>query len=451
MGRGELVIGSELGNAITVTHQSVSRRHAVVRATPVGIELADLNSTNGTFVNNTRVRTPVVLKDRDELRVGIVRFVFLDTRSVKRARSRSLRRLSRRTALELLAVLFLFGFAATDYVLNREAVNRMVRRAYAAARNVREPSTTATPQSAPSAPPSTTTAPDVAERLRRLISRAHKTGPSAPEAASPQPQWLARINYYRAMAKLPPVVEDPALSAGDLKHARYIVENYADVMRVGGALNGASHREDAGRPLYSPEGARAAEDSDMFEGCSRLTDADQVDGWMSGPFHRFPIINPNLRQAGFGTWRHGDCWAAGLDLHLGKVSPSFSPPVAFPPADSIVPAGSFVSGEWPDPTTACPGYAVPVGLPISLEFGGFQDAQMTAHSLSRDGEPQEHCVFDASTYTNPEPQAQALARNILKAYGAVVLIPRAPLQPGANYDVSITARGQNYSWSFKVR
>ena len=35
----------------------------------------------------------------------------------------------------------------------------------------------------------------------------------------------ARANYYRAMAKLPPIVEEPAISAGALNHARYLVKN----------------------------------------------------------------------------------------------------------------------------------------------------------------------------------------------------------------------------------
>ena len=35
----------------------------------------------------------------------------------------------------------------------------------------------------------------------------------------------ARVNYYRAMAKLPPLVSDGAISAGAYNHARYLVKN----------------------------------------------------------------------------------------------------------------------------------------------------------------------------------------------------------------------------------
>ena len=35
-------------------------------------------------------------------------------------------------------------------------------------------------------------------------------------------------------------------------------------------------------------------------------------------------------------------------------------------------------------------------------------------------------------------------------YGAIVLIPREPLEPGKSYTVSIGAGSKTYSWSFRV-
>ncbi len=37
---------------------------------------------------------------------------------------------------------------------------------------------------------------------------------------------------------------------------------------------------------------------------------------------------------------------------------------------------------------------------------------------------------------------------MLKSYGTVVVIPRAPLDKGAKYAVSMTANGKTYNWSF---
>src|SRR5882724_11789100 len=44
--------------------------------------------------------------------------------------------------------------------------------------------------------------------------------------ATSSDSWLARINYYRAMAGLERVSQDSKMSDGDVKHARYMVKNY---------------------------------------------------------------------------------------------------------------------------------------------------------------------------------------------------------------------------------
>ena len=51
---GELVIGRE-GAAVTIEDSELSRRHAAVRPVEGGIEIEDLGSLNGTFVNGRRI------------------------------------------------------------------------------------------------------------------------------------------------------------------------------------------------------------------------------------------------------------------------------------------------------------------------------------------------------------------------------------------------------------
>jgi uncharacterized protein YkwD len=46
--------------------------------------------------------------------------------------------------------------------------------------------------------------------------------PGVPRA-EPGSTWLDRVNFYRATAALPPVVEDRTLSDAVLQHARYMV------------------------------------------------------------------------------------------------------------------------------------------------------------------------------------------------------------------------------------
>ena len=64
------------------------------------------------------------------------------------------------------------------------------------------------------------------------------------------------------MVKLPPIVEDAALSKGDRAHAIYVVKNYHDEIAHRG-LGAEMHTEDPGSPNFTPEGLEAAKSSDM--------------------------------------------------------------------------------------------------------------------------------------------------------------------------------------------
>ncbi len=67
----DLVIGRS-GADLDVDDRGVSRRHArISRGTDGAWTLTDLGSTNGTFLNGTRVRA-ARLQDGDEIRVGAV-------------------------------------------------------------------------------------------------------------------------------------------------------------------------------------------------------------------------------------------------------------------------------------------------------------------------------------------------------------------------------------------
>jgi len=52
------------------TDEFVSRNHVWVRRRNDGVEVTDLGSANGTYVNGTRVRMPTRLQDSDVLRIG---------------------------------------------------------------------------------------------------------------------------------------------------------------------------------------------------------------------------------------------------------------------------------------------------------------------------------------------------------------------------------------------
>ena len=65
----EVVIGREDGD-LTIDDQDVSRRHAVIRPNEGRLEVEDLGSTNGTFVDGNRIEEPTMLGGGAEIQLG---------------------------------------------------------------------------------------------------------------------------------------------------------------------------------------------------------------------------------------------------------------------------------------------------------------------------------------------------------------------------------------------
>jgi predicted component of type VI protein secretion system len=70
---GERTIGRE-GADITLDDDQVSRAHARVSATGSTVTVEDLGSTNGTFVNGTRIEAATTLEPGDTVRIGTTTF-----------------------------------------------------------------------------------------------------------------------------------------------------------------------------------------------------------------------------------------------------------------------------------------------------------------------------------------------------------------------------------------
>jgi hypothetical protein len=66
---GEVVVGRE-GADLPLIDQQISRRHAALRPVDGGIEVEDLGSLNGTYVDGERVGGPVTVQASAALRVG---------------------------------------------------------------------------------------------------------------------------------------------------------------------------------------------------------------------------------------------------------------------------------------------------------------------------------------------------------------------------------------------
>lgn len=71
--RGELVIGRE-GADLVIEDSEASRRHALVRPLGQVVEIEDLGSLNGTFVNGKRIEGTATLTESGSLRIGQTEF-----------------------------------------------------------------------------------------------------------------------------------------------------------------------------------------------------------------------------------------------------------------------------------------------------------------------------------------------------------------------------------------
>ena len=65
---GELVLGRE--GDVPVDDEEVSRRHARVRPAGDAVEIEDLGSSNGTWVNGARISVPTRIGTGDDVRIG---------------------------------------------------------------------------------------------------------------------------------------------------------------------------------------------------------------------------------------------------------------------------------------------------------------------------------------------------------------------------------------------
>ena len=150
-------------------------------------------------------------------------------------------------------------------------------------------------------------------------------------------EWLRTLNDYRAMAGLGLVREDPAFSAGDFAHARYLVKN-AGSRSEAMAMGAEVHNERPDKLWYSDAGLRAARsgDIDQWWGRGHPPPGWAIDHWVASTWHRLALLNPRLNEVGYGEFcEHGTC-AAVLDVLSGSGAVRFAPaaapgPVRFPP------------------------------------------------------------------------------------------------------------------------
>jgi cysteine-rich secretory family protein len=312
---------------------------------------------------------------------------------------------------------------------------------------------------------------------------------SAPQPAPLQEPFqsvLVRWNYYRAAAGVPPIVADPALNEAALHHAKYLVNNHIDagdaVISQGRMLetgwNASAHAESVGNPWYTEDGEKWAQYATVIRGTAPPTDGTALVDEQASRLDSFAVLDPQLATIGFGIFcDKGDC--AGVIIYRRGLTKSqflalyegnsmdwnamlgtmpftearLRRPIEFPASGMLFPSRAYRGSEYPNPLSGCRGYAPPSGVPIILQLGApaeGENVKVSSSSLSDDGSQVETCAYDATSYANPDGYQQTRLREGLHAYGAVVVIPKDPLQPGHQYTVSVVADSQSFTWSFSV-
>ncbi|HWJ39577.1 MAG TPA: CAP domain-containing protein, partial [Candidatus Limnocylindrales bacterium] len=280
----------------------------------------------------------------------------------------------------------------------------------------------------------------------------------SPAAAGPGGNWLTVLNRYRSRLNVPDVEEDSALSKGCLAHAKYLMRNYGGSFANIGIL---MHEEDESKPGYSLEGRKAAQASDVvFQSRNKMSDdqlmGQAVEWWISGPFHRGQLINPELRRVGFAQYCEGARCVSALnttsDAPLASISGRpLAAPIEVPPDGATVKTPGF-GGEWPSPVSSCPGYstkspAITLNLGVNVP-AKITDAHLTQTTGAAAGTILDTCAYDSDGYTNPNAGDQVRGRQVLRSFGEVVMMVRDPLSPGESYRVAMTVNGKPYTWSF---
>lgn len=258
----------------------------------------------------------------------------------------------------------------------------------------------------------------------------------APEAPWPSGNWVSTINYYRAKSGLPPVVKSLDRSTGAAAHAKYQVLN-----------NVLSATEDPAKPGYSAAGSATAAVANLAGAsvAGSMSAEDDVESLFTAPRSAVSLLEPDLETVGYGSYKDsskpGYKWSSVLDVgDLSGDTSGVTFPILFPGDGAKVPLTKMDTSEQSDVLDSCDAsYSstkddkglVVVGPPLIVMWAPDADPDVTGSTFAlQGGGALDHCRVDEDS--------------------VVFVIPKAPLEPGNTYNVSVTADGTTKSWSFSV-
>jgi hypothetical protein len=182
-----------------------------------------------------------------------------------------------------------------------------------------------------------------------------------------------------SFAGLPPCELDAEASLACEDHSRYLCR-YPDQLKWPEA-----HEENPALDGFSPRGQRAGMSSVIIHlhGNGGVEFAkDSIDGWIGTPYHRFPLLEHNIRRFGYSYLYENDYSIATLDM--GSLEEPYDPMVAprfilWPPPNMKDVPTSFHGIEHPNPLDDQPEDQQDItktGYPISLQLQQQTAAQL---------------------------------------------------------------------------
>jgi hypothetical protein len=226
-------------------------------------------------------------------------------------------------------------------------------------------------------------------------------------------------------------VLDPKLSKGCMEHAEYMRLNRNSDAMVG--LE--AHKQRPNLPGASAAGAACGKAADLFPGVQDLEVA--VDAWMSGLYHRRPILTPALARIGVGYAKLDDGSYMAALMFVDDNARTGGWPVRYP-ADKQRDIPLEFGNEVPDPV---PGGGR-AGYPITIQFPPFD--KVTGVTVRLTDAAQKPVAFHLS---DPEHPATSFGQ-----YGVVCAIPKLPLAASARYAVRVDAtwngKPGTWTWTF---
>jgi hypothetical protein len=263
-------------------------------------------------------------------------------------------------------------------------------------------------------------------------------------------QAVDALNELRHRAGAGDVAVELDREASDAcrKHALYLAKNPDQLTRWPDA-----HEEYSDRPGFDPAGGWAGTHSVIFPGVKDGRAA--LDGWMATFYHRLPLLEPGVVRIGFaleggtavldsGSFvrEHDSIYVADCDRRENWC-------ILWPP-DGAKDVPTRYSAELPQPV---PGEdETKMGYPVTLQLTRrFSEARPDLELALRSGGAngaEVACWWSTPTQpTNPK----------LAPDSGWCLIPKAPLQPGAQYTVTGRARWSiatpkevALAWSFRT-